>query len=345
MNTTDRSVAPIDAALRRRFAFVRLEPMIESKQDGRGHQALFPRVGRVNCEAFGRLNEVLKSWGADAVLGHSYLFALDEHLRTSTDGRDVVLREFWAYVVLPQVLDHLESTGFEKDKCDKIEKLVARSPWSGLGISIDMPGGDDESRAFSRAVIKLSDPTEGEDTPEGNASSTEVWETSLESSERTDLVGHAVVVRDGTADFSLRPGTQADERPASVVLGFMTTSETNDELLEVDCDGVLRPHERVEIQVPNTDDDEGQEQMNVHLFRLAEPLLIESINTITIQGLPESANFSLISHEDDIPDGPVGDAVASMRAQALQAYMEDGIVLMPDDVRMRLTQLPELMRT
>ena len=115
----------------------------------------------------------------------------------------------------------------------------------------------------------------------------------MESSERTDLVGHAVVVRDGTAEFSLHPGKQADETPGSVVLGFMTTSETNDELLEVDCDGLLRPHERVEIQVPNTDDDEGQEQLNVHLFRLAEPLLIESINTITIQGF-RFADFSLI---------------------------------------------------
>lgn len=344
MNTTDRSVAPIDAALRRRFAFVRLEPMIENKQDGRGHQALFPRVGRVNCEAFGRLNAVLKSWGADAVLGHSYLFALDEHLRTSPDGRDVVLREFWAYVVLPQVLDHLESTGFEKDKCDKIEKLVARSPWSGLGISIDMPGGDDESRAFSRAVIKLSDPTEGEDTPEGNASSTEVWETSLESSERTDLVGHAVVVRDGTADFSLHPGTQADETPGSVVLGFMTTSETNDELLEVDCDGLLRPHERVEIQVPNTDDDEGQEQLNVHLFRLAEPLLIESINTITIQGLPTSTHLSVITYEDVVSDDPVGEAVASMRTLAIQGYMEGDTELTSEEIAEVLPQLPELIR-
>ena len=41
-------------------------------------------------------------------------------------------------------------------------------------------------------------------------------------------------------------------------LGFMTTTETEDELLEVDCNGVLLPPERVEIQVPDTDDDEGQ---------------------------------------------------------------------------------------
>ena len=344
MNTTDRSVAPIDAALRRRFAFVRLEPMIDSAQDGRDHQALFSEVDSSTCEAFGELNGVLKKCGADAVLGHSYLFALDEHLRASPGERDVVLREFWAYVVLPQVLDHLESTGFEKNRCDEIQNLVKGNPWRRLGISIDMPGSE-EIRAFQRAVIKLSNPTEGENTPEGNASSTEVWETSLESSERTDLVGHAVVVTDGTAQFSLHPDRQADETRGSVVLGFMTTTETEDELLEVDCNGVLLPPERVEIQVPDTDDDEGQEQLNVHLFRLAEPVLIESINTITIQGLPESTDFSLISHEDDIPDGPVGDAVASMRARALQAYMEDGIILMPDDVRIDLTQLPELMRT
>ena len=121
--------------------------MIE-KQDGRGHRPL-PAGRHVNW-CLGRLNAVLKSWGADAVLGHSYLFALDEHLRRALPGeRDVVLREFWAYVVLPQVLDHLESTGFEEEKCKMIQNLISKNPWNGLGISIDMPGGDDESRAFS----------------------------------------------------------------------------------------------------------------------------------------------------------------------------------------------------
>ena len=74
-----------------------------------------------------------------------------------------LLREFWAYVVLPQVLDHLESTGFEMNKCTEIKNLVDGQPWRRLGISVIMPG-EEETRAFKRAVIKVIDPVEEEDT-------------------------------------------------------------------------------------------------------------------------------------------------------------------------------------
>ncbi len=75
MNTTDRSVASLDSALRRRFAFVRLPPL--------GPDALLealPEAARAtlapSVRTLGLLNEDLLQpvLGADSALGHSYLF-------------------------------------------------------------------------------------------------------------------------------------------------------------------------------------------------------------------------------------------------------------------------------
>ena len=339
MNTTDRSVAPIDAALRRRFAFVRLEPMIESIQNAREHQALFPQVGRLTRQAFARLNEVLKTWGADAVLGHSYLFALDEHIESSPqltfDQRMALLREFWAYVVLPQVLDHLESTGFEMNKCTEIKNLVDGQPWRRLGISVIMPG-EEETRAFKRAVIKVIDPVEEEDTTDEDASSGWIWETSLEESERTDLGGQAFVVTEGTADFSLHPAT-----PERVVLGFMSTTEIGDDIVVEFNDGQC-DSDNMPLDI---DEDQEQEQLDVHARRLETPLPIVSSDEINIRGLPTVTHeLSIITAEDDIPDGPVGEAVASMRTLAIQGYMEGDTELTSEEIAEVLPQLPELIR-
>jgi hypothetical protein len=81
MNTSDRSVAPLDAALRRRFAFARLEPlpsalldeMVEDKfgADPAGELAS-------SIEIWGRLNDELlrPCLGPDGQLGHSYFYDL-----------------------------------------------------------------------------------------------------------------------------------------------------------------------------------------------------------------------------------------------------------------------------
>lgn len=86
MNTSDRSIAPLDSALRRRFGFVRVDPLggaaltkaIESV-DG---EAAATRMAR-SVNALSNLNAVLRDClGPDAMLGHSYLFGV-----SSTAGR------------------------------------------------------------------------------------------------------------------------------------------------------------------------------------------------------------------------------------------------------------------
>ena len=77
MNTSDRSIAPLDAALRRRFAFVRVEPLsgtalttaLTATLPGAG-----PAVER-SAAALDSLNAALRhALGPDSMLGHSYLF-------------------------------------------------------------------------------------------------------------------------------------------------------------------------------------------------------------------------------------------------------------------------------
>jgi len=85
MNTSDRSIAPLDSALRRRFGFVRVEPLVGDtlrdqiiQTDG---QDAADRVAR-SIDQLTNLNEALRRClGPNAMLGHSYLFGV-----TATEG-------------------------------------------------------------------------------------------------------------------------------------------------------------------------------------------------------------------------------------------------------------------
>lgn len=86
MNTSDRSIAPLDSALRRRFGFVRVEPMIGAKlraalAEANGQDAV-ERVDR-SIDQITNLNEAIRRClGPNAMLGHSYLFDV-----AATEGR------------------------------------------------------------------------------------------------------------------------------------------------------------------------------------------------------------------------------------------------------------------
>lgn len=85
MNTSDRSIAPLDSALRRRFGFVRVEPLVGDTLRAQivaidGEDAA-ERVER-SIDQLTNLNEALRRClGPNAMLGHSYLFGV-----TATEG-------------------------------------------------------------------------------------------------------------------------------------------------------------------------------------------------------------------------------------------------------------------
>jgi MoxR-like ATPase len=80
MNSSDRSIAPLDSALRRRFAFVRVSPLSGEELQARLATAL-PSVGQEviarSVTGLDKLNEALEgALGPNSTLGHSYLFEL-----------------------------------------------------------------------------------------------------------------------------------------------------------------------------------------------------------------------------------------------------------------------------
>ncbi len=113
-NTTDRSVAPLDAALRRRFAFYRLEPdfgiAIRLASETLGADAVLVAA---SADVLTQLNEAVLAacLGPDAMLGQSYLFSMVTMLQQG-GGNDAVSR-IWRFNVVPQLIDVLRSYGAE----------------------------------------------------------------------------------------------------------------------------------------------------------------------------------------------------------------------------------------
>jgi 5-methylcytosine-specific restriction protein B len=106
MNTADRSLAMVDYALRRRFAFVDLEPLFgtESFNDfliGRGAIPGFVKAASARMEELNQAIAADQSLGSGFAVGHSY-FCIDEAaLDVETYGRTVrhqilpLLDEYW----------------------------------------------------------------------------------------------------------------------------------------------------------------------------------------------------------------------------------------------------------
>lgn len=122
MNTTDRSVAPLDAALRRRFVFKRLEPLSEDQlrhalpELEEDEQTMFDLV----LEVWSAVNDDLLRpvIGPDAVLGHSFLFGLHSALSDTESSVDEVVDSFLRYTYLPQLIDAITTNGREAEVFD-----------------------------------------------------------------------------------------------------------------------------------------------------------------------------------------------------------------------------------
>jgi MoxR-like ATPase len=138
MNTTDRSTAPLDSALRRRFAFHRLNPIAPTElREQVDHAVLQPSIA-----VWDRLNQVLRrKLGPDFVLGHSYFFETASLLQV--DGGDPMapVRDMWRQKLLPQLADVLSLTN-RQDLWRSDFAQILGQPLNNLGIRMSLKGSE-----------------------------------------------------------------------------------------------------------------------------------------------------------------------------------------------------------
>jgi MoxR-like ATPase len=112
MNTADRSVALVDAAVRRRFRHVHLTPDVEVLRAWLEDKGMDDRIDP-SVKALTALNTEIESLlGTDVLIGHSYL------MRSRLSGE--VLDEIWEQDIAPVLHEHLFNRPEEVDRLRSI---------------------------------------------------------------------------------------------------------------------------------------------------------------------------------------------------------------------------------
>lgn len=99
MNTADRSIAMVDAAIRRRFAFVELHPQEGMIEGMLARYLSAQRKDPLRAQLLNALNAELGSGDRDLMIGPSYF--MKEHAETEAG-----LERIWRYELLPLLEEH-----------------------------------------------------------------------------------------------------------------------------------------------------------------------------------------------------------------------------------------------
>ena len=124
MNTADRSLAMIDYALRRRFAFIELEPAFESEKLRKylveKEKIDFNVVNKI-IENFKSLNYYIKeTLGKDFMIGHSYFI----NQQLDTEDYENIYKDIIEYEIKPLLEEYYFDDNEKVNECiSRINKL------------------------------------------------------------------------------------------------------------------------------------------------------------------------------------------------------------------------------
>lgn len=158
MNSADRNVGDLDHALRRRFAFFRLDPdpsLLREHLEGSG---LGESEVRQVEEVFKKVLDLFRE-KEDYAVGHTYFFVGGGDWR-----RDLEYKV--EYRLLPLLREYVEEGVLSREEERQIETLLRELTWPKVGpvppgeVAVDGPGGPEQDQAPPE-----EDETEGGDAP------------------------------------------------------------------------------------------------------------------------------------------------------------------------------------
>lgn len=185
MNTTDRSVARLDAALRRRFVFKRLEPMTvedltaalnKGKPQTKDNPEVKTRL-ETEVKRWGKLNEhLVELLGPDAMLGHSYFFGMKEMLlEDDKKEHDKIVSLCWELDILPQLVEILNMT---RPGDDVLEKFMVPLRKTDYAADLNLTIKKDGKGLLECYVVAPPDPPKKQGSSTDNRDSTSSTENS-----------------------------------------------------------------------------------------------------------------------------------------------------------------------
>lgn len=110
MNSVDKSIAPIDSAIRRRFFVVNLHPTRADLEDAAGVKGAKSDVAKVAANLLHQLNRSIGiHLGPDYMLGQYYLPVRPKLGEMDEAKAKKQFTEHWRHRILPQILDLLQA--------------------------------------------------------------------------------------------------------------------------------------------------------------------------------------------------------------------------------------------
>ncbi|ASJ00332.1 AAA family ATPase [Thermococcus gorgonarius] len=159
MNTSDRSIALMDVALRRRFGFIEMMPdytVLKEHIIDNASEEVKPLAG-IAVSALKALNKRIKrEYDRDHQIGHSYYFRLNDHL----NSREEFLKELkiiWFHEILPLLQEYFYDSPEKLErvlKSKNSENSFIRSSEDGIELKSEDEFTDDSFLEALKALIE-----------------------------------------------------------------------------------------------------------------------------------------------------------------------------------------------